>query len=89
MSMNIHDPATWPKHPEITYWRISRDHPIAHAVYNTQAKAVCSAVLGGPETRVMPTKGYTRLCARCIGGLRSWGYLSRSEAINDRQLKQE
>ena len=79
--MNIHDPATWPKHPGLSYWHISHNHPIAHADYKTQGKALCSAVLGGPETRVVPTKGYSRLCASCIKILKSWGYLSRSEAV--------
>ena len=79
--MNVRDPATWPKHPALSYWRISRNHPIAHAVYKTQAKALCSAVLPGPETRVAPTEGYSRLCASCIKTLKSWGYLPRSEVV--------
>ena len=79
--MNIHDPASWPKHPALAYWRISRNHPTSHAVYNTQGKALCSAIVPGPETRVVPTKGYSRLCASCIKVLKSRGYLPRSEEV--------
>ena len=81
--MNLSDPATWPKHPDLSYWRISRAHPIAHAVYGEQAETLCSAVLPGPETRVAPTGGYTRLCLSCIQALKAWGYLPRSEVVEE------
>ena len=81
--MKVSDPDTWPKHPNLAYWRISHAHPTAHAVYEKQGKALCSAVLSGPERRVAPTKGYTRLCYSCVKALRAWGYLPRSEVIEE------
>ena len=80
--MNVHDPATWPKHARLSYRRISQAHPTAHAFYDG-AKSLCNAMslVPGGSQGVIPTEGYTRLCSNCIKDLRAWGYLSRSEVV--------
>ena len=78
--MNINDPATWPKQPYLAYWRLSRALPVAHAFYGGTGTTLCNVSLAR-DKRVIPTKGYTRLCKRCIGALKSWGYLSGSEVV--------
>ena len=78
--MNVHDPATWPKHARLSYRRISQAHPTAHA-FHDGAKSLCNAISVVPDRGVMPTRFYTRLCSNCIKSLRAWGYLSRSEVV--------
>ena len=80
--MNVHDPATWPQHPGLFYRRSSRYGEIAHAFYES-TRAVCNARTLDPGGGVRPTPGYTRLCSNCIGVLRNWGYLSRSEEVEE------
>ena len=80
--MKLSDPATWPKHPGLTYWRLSHAQPVAHSFHGSGWSSLCGrGVVLARDTCVIPTEGYTRLCSRCIDGLRRWGYLSRSEAV--------
>ena len=82
--MKLSDPATWPKHPGLTYWRLSHAHPTAHAFHGDAGSCLCgSGVVLARDKCVIPTEGYTRLCSRCIGALGSWGYMSRSEVVEE------
>ena len=78
--MNVHDPATWPQQPGLSYQRITRGHGIAHAFVNNWA--LCSFLNLAPGEGAIPTKVYIRLCSNCIKGLRSLGYVSRSEKVD-------
>ena len=85
--MNIRDPATWPKRDGLTYRfnqnrRLSQAPPTAHAFYKSST-SLCNRLLLDPTRSSVPTKGYTRLCSNCTGGLRSLGYLSRSEVVEE------
>ena len=77
--MNLSDPATWPQHPGLFYRRAS-NRLIAHAFFEG-ITSLCNAISLGPGGGARPTRGYTRLCSKCIGGLRIRGYLSRSEEV--------
>ena len=77
--MDAHDPATWPKAPDLSYQRLSHAHPTAHAF--DRNRSLCGQLSLAPGQGAIPTKFYTRLCSNCIGALKSWGYLSRSEVV--------
>lgn len=77
--MNVRDPATWPKAPDLSYRRRSHAHPIAHAFFRNHA--LCGQGSLAPGQGAIPTRDYTRLCSKCIVALRFWGYLSRSEVV--------
>lgn len=78
--MNVRDPDTWPKHPSLSYRRLSHAHYTAHA-FRGGMMAVCNGASIPPGRGAIPTKFYTRLCSNCIGALKTWGYLSRSEKV--------
>ena len=78
--MDVRDPATWPKAAGLYYKQFTRVHPIAHA-FHGGTRSLCNGVPLTPGGGVIPTREYTRLCSNCIGGLRIWGYLSRSEEV--------
>ena len=80
--MNVRDPATWPKKPALYYLRISERHPTVHAFDNSRVSLCNAVVLERKGRGAVPTEGYTRLCSNCIGALKSWGYLSRSEVVD-------
>ena len=80
--MNVRDPATWPQHLDLSYRRLSHAHPTAHA-FDRGIMSLCNQVTVLPGSGVIPTDGYTRLCSNCIGALKSWGYLSRSEVVEE------
>jgi hypothetical protein len=81
--MNVHDPATWPKGPDLSYRKASSAHRIAHAFYKSSSRSFCNGISRDLGKNVVPTKGYALLCANCIVALRSWGYLSRSEVVEE------
>jgi hypothetical protein len=81
--MKLSDPATWPKYTHLFYRKISSAHPTAHAFYANSSTSLCNGISRDPTRNVPPTAGYCRLCSHCIGDLRAWGYLSRSEVVEE------
>ena len=79
--MKLSDPATWPQHPGLFYRRAS-NRLIAHAFFEGTT-SLCNAISLGPGGGARPTKQQTRLCSNCIGWLRKWGYLARSEVVEE------
>ena len=79
--MNVRDPATWPKGTNLFYRRISHEHPTAHAFELN--RSFCGTISLAPDQGSIPTKFYTRLCAKCIKALRTRGFMHRSEAVEE------
>ena len=79
--MKVDDPSTWPQGPNLRYRRISHEHPTTHAFAFDSNTSLCGSINLAPGAGSIPLKTYSRLCSHCIGSLRSWGYLSRSEVV--------
>lgn len=86
--MNVQDPATWPKRPDLFYRRISHAHPIAHAFYGNRSKSICNGIsLDDRSRNVYPTESYSRLCSNCIGALKTLGWMPRAEVVEETESR--